>query len=172
MAQVPEGIHTRAARLEDPADAKTFQVLLNAYAQDPMGAGKGLPDAVLRRAARDLARHPAVRVFFAETAAGPCGFATCFLGYSTFRASPLLNVHDLSVLPAYRGQGIGRQLLATIERQARIDGCCKLTLEVREDNPTAAGLYRSEGFQAGQGNPGSVQYYFLEKALETAQGPE
>lgn len=36
-------------------------------------------------------------------------------------------------MPSYRGKGIGKQLLSTIEKHARDIGCCKLTLEVKVD---------------------------------------
>ncbi len=60
---------------------------------------------------------------------------------------PLLNVHDLAVVPAFRGQGVGRALLDAAERRARTRGCAKLTLEVREDNARARALYHAQGFR-------------------------
>ncbi|MEO8466498.1 MAG: GNAT family N-acetyltransferase [Gammaproteobacteria bacterium] len=74
------------------------------------------------------------------------GIAVCFVGFSTFRARPLLNVHDLAVLPQYRGKGAGRALLQAAEDHARHNGCCRLTLEVLESNSAARVLYRRFGF--------------------------
>jgi ribosomal protein S18 acetylase RimI-like enzyme len=74
------------------------------------------------------------------------GLAVCFRGFSTFAARPLLNIHDFSVLPACRGAGVGRQLLAAIEERARAIGCCRLTLEVQEHNHRARGIYAAAGF--------------------------
>jgi ribosomal protein S18 acetylase RimI-like enzyme len=96
---------------------------------------------------------------------GPVGLAICFQGFSTFLAQPLLNVHDLAVLPEARGRGVGDALLAAIEAEARRRGCCKVTLEVREDNPVARRLYVRNGFTAGQAAGGAVQYHLLEKRL-------
>src|SRR5688572_14329373 len=76
----------------------------------------------------------------------PVGVAVCFFGFSTFNARPLLNIHDLAVLPQYRGLGAGRALLQAAEEHARREGCCKLTLEVQEDNTRARALYRRFGF--------------------------
>jgi ribosomal protein S18 acetylase RimI-like enzyme len=76
----------------------------------------------------------------------PVGLAVCFRGLSTFRALPLLNIHDLAVLPPYRGKGIGRALLQAAEELARLQGCCRLTLEVLESNAGARALYRRFGF--------------------------
>jgi ribosomal protein S18 acetylase RimI-like enzyme len=70
-----------------------------------------------------------------------------FTGFSTFQGLPLLNIHDLAVLPAQRGAGVGRALLAAAEEHARATGCCKLTLEVQEDNTPARRLYERVGFR-------------------------
>ncbi|MDA8746099.1 GNAT family N-acetyltransferase, partial [Rubripirellula amarantea] len=94
-----------------------------------------------------LIEHPASLVLLASVDEQIVGTATCFLGFSTFQARPLLNVHDLAVIPEYRGQGIGRALLACAEASALKRGCCKLTLEVQDDNPKARGLYISFGFR-------------------------
>ncbi len=74
------------------------------------------------------------------------GISVCFVGFSTFSARPLINIHDLAVLPAQRGNGVGRQLLAGVERKARDLGCCKVTLEVLENNRRALKLYAAAGF--------------------------
>lgn len=161
----PTPVQVRRARLTLAQDAADYRRLLDAYARDPKGGGAPLAPEVLERVVRDLAGHPTARVFLADTATGVAGFATCFLGYSTFRARPLLNVHDIAVLPDWRGQGIGRALLRAIAAEARALGCCKLTLEVREDNPAARALYATEGFGPADGGGTPVQYLFLEKAL-------
>jgi GNAT superfamily N-acetyltransferase len=93
------------------------------------------------------------------------GLANCFFGFSTFAARPLLNVHDLAVLPAHRGQGIGRALLRAAEEHARRRGCAKLTLEVREDNARARGLYHEHGFRDFELPGGSFRTFFLSKSL-------
>jgi ribosomal protein S18 acetylase RimI-like enzyme len=38
-------------------------------------------------------------------------------------------------------------LLAAAEEHARRSGCCKLTLEVQDDNKRARSLYQSFGFE-------------------------
>ena len=116
--------------------------LTDAYARDPMGNGAPLPQEALDRLIPGLRAHPTTLVFIAYDGGQAVGIATCFLGFSTFHARPLVNVHDLAVLPARRGQGIGRRLLEAVERKARALGCCKVTLEVRDDNATAQALYR------------------------------
>ena len=155
----------RRADLTNPDDAAAYREQLNAYASDPKGAGLPLAPEILARSATDLAQLPHALAFLVFDGASAIGFATCFSGYSTFRAQPLWNIHDIAILPAYRGRGLGRALLQHIARAAQDAGCCKLTLEVREDNPVAERLYRSAGFQAAQVGERAVQYLFLEKPL-------
>jgi ribosomal-protein-alanine N-acetyltransferase len=52
-------------------------------------------------------------------------------------------IHTIGVDPAYRGQGIGRELLARLLEYAAGG---TVYLEVRTDNPAAIGLYESAGF--------------------------
>jgi ribosomal protein S18 acetylase RimI-like enzyme len=157
-------VQIRRADLHDLQDAVHFRHLLDSYARDPLGLGAALAPHLLEKTCADLAACAGARIYLAGLTREPCGFATCFLGYSTFRARPLLNIHDLAVLPARRRLGVGRALLEAIADDARRLGCCKLTLEVREDNP-AVRLYRGAGFQAASTPIGPVQYLFLEKPL-------
>ena len=50
------------------------------------------------------------------------------------------------MLPAHRGEGIGRLLLAEAERKAHSLRCCKITLEVLKNNTPAREFYASVGF--------------------------
>jgi GNAT superfamily N-acetyltransferase len=120
--------------------------LTDAYARDAMGNGAPLAPDVLARLVPSLRAHPTTVIFLAYADGEAVGIATCFLGFSTFAARPLLNVHDLAVLPAHRGRGIARHLLAAAEAKARALGCCKLTLEVQENNHGARRLYARVGF--------------------------
>jgi len=140
-------IEIREANLRDSADAEAFLCMLNAYAEDPMGGGKPLEADVTRRLVAALLEHPGVHVLLAWDGARPVGVATCFVGFSTFAARRLLNVHDLGVAPDARGRGVGKALLTRAEALARSLGCVKLSLEVLEDNALARGLYASFGFR-------------------------
>ena len=153
------------ADLDHPAHQEAIVALLNAYARDPMGMGRDLPDAVQRRLLPALQQHPTTLVFLAFQSSEPIGIAVCFLGFSTFAAQPLINIHDLAVLPEYRGRGVGRQLLEQVEQKGRQLGCCKLTLEVREDNHPAQHLYQRVGFGAMQTDDDAVRNWFLAKRL-------
>lgn len=154
------------ADLNDPAHGAAIVAVLDSYASDPIGGGEPLGAAVRRRLIPALAAHPTTLVLLAFDGAQAVGVAVCFLGFSTFRAQPLLNVHDLAVLPEYRGRGVGRALLRAAEERARRRGCCKLTLEVQDDNRRALALYRSFGFaDVTYGASGPTR--FLSKTLES-----
>ncbi len=134
------------ADLDNPLQQDAIRILLDAYATDPMGRSEALSDEVKRNLVTGLKAHPTTLILLAFAGARPVGIAVCFRGFSTFAAKPLLNVHDLAVLPEFRGQGIGRRLLEETHRRAAELGCCKVTLEVRQDNHRAQRLYRSLGY--------------------------
>jgi GNAT superfamily N-acetyltransferase len=136
----------RQADLHDPADCSGLVDVLNSYASDPVGGGEPLSPDVRSRLPVGLRNHPTTLVLLALMSDRPVGVAICFLGFSTFKARPLLNVHDLAVIPQWRGRGIGRALLAAAETEAVRKGCCRLTLEVQDDNGRARGLYERVGF--------------------------
>jgi ribosomal protein S18 acetylase RimI-like enzyme len=145
------------ANLNDPEHQRAIVHLVNQYACDVMGGGKPLSAGVQQALIPALQNHPTTLVFLAYDGVQAVGVAVCFLGFSTFAAQPLINIHDLAVLPEYRGRGIGRRLLQEVEGKARELGCCKLTLEVRVDNLRAKRIYENVGF-AGD-------YLFLSKGL-------
>lgn len=139
-------IEVRRAEYDDPVHRAGIVDIVDSYAGDPVGGGKPLAERARADLVAALRDHPASRVFLAFADGAPVGVAICFEGLSTFRAEPLLNIHDLAVLPDWRGGGIGRALLTAVEEWARAAGCCKLTLEVQDDNARARGLYESFGF--------------------------
>jgi ribosomal protein S18 acetylase RimI-like enzyme len=153
------------ADLGDPAQARVILELLDAYAADPMGGGCPLPEDTRERLLPGLKRVPGALVLLARVGERPVGVAVCFTGFSTFRARPLFNIHDLAVLPNYRRRGVGARLLQAVKDEAARRGYCKVTLEVREDNRTARRLYERAGFTAGTSGGTPIQYLFLEKRL-------
>jgi GNAT superfamily N-acetyltransferase len=139
--------------------------LIDAYARDPMGNASPLSAEVRAALVPGLRAHPTTLVFLAYRGETPIGVAVCFRGFSTFAARPLVNVHDLAVLPAHRGQGVGRALLAAVEQKARDLGCCKLTLEVQENNQRARRTYAAMGFAQSEHQPAAGGALFYTKPL-------
>ncbi|MBU2702920.1 ribosomal-protein-alanine N-acetyltransferase [Sporomusaceae bacterium BoRhaA] len=58
------------------------------------------------------------------------------------------HVTNVAVLPKYRGQGIGKQLMASLILYAQQQGAERMTLEVRASNEIAQNMYRQFGFTA------------------------
>ena len=73
------------------------------------------------------------------------GFAVFFHTYSTFEGRPGLYLEDLFVLPAWRGRGLGRRLLAELARIAVDRGCARMEWSVLDWNEMALRVYRSVG---------------------------
>jgi ribosomal protein S18 acetylase RimI-like enzyme len=149
------------ADLERPEHQRDVRAMTEAYARDQFGNGAPLPVEVAERLIAGLRAHPTTLIFLAYLDGQAAGIATCFRGFSTFYARPTINIHDLAVLPGQRGAGIGRQLLEAVAAKGRALGCCKLTLEVQENNARARRLYESLGFRQAVyvESAGGVLYY-------------
>ena len=121
--------------------------MVDAYSSDAMGNGKPLDQDVRTRLIPGLRSHPTTLIFLAFDGVQPIGAAVCFIGFSSFAAKPIINIHDFVVIPTSRGKGIGRRLLEAVEAKARELGCCKLTLEVMDKNHQAVRMYQAAGFE-------------------------
>ena len=88
---------------------------------------------------------PAAEVTLAFGGDVPAGFALWFRSYSTFLAAPGIYLEDLFVFPEFRGQGLGRQLLASLARTALDRGYGRLEWAVLDWNSDAIGFYESVG---------------------------
>jgi ribosomal protein S18 acetylase RimI-like enzyme len=150
------------ADLTNPTHQGAIVELLDMYCRNEFGDGKPLSAETRAKLIPGLIAHGKARVFLAYEGDEPAGLALCFVGFSSFKAQPLVNVHDLAVAAQFRGRGIGRALLEAVAADAKSLGCCKVTLEVRADNATALGLYRSVGFQSTQ----PAETWFLFKRLD------
>jgi GNAT superfamily N-acetyltransferase len=149
------------ANLEKRKHQEAVIQLLDAYSRDPMGDGKPLTREVRKNLIPGLQQHPTTIIFLAFSDDVPVGIAVCFKGFSTFAARPLINIHDFAVLPAHRGNSIGRMMLQAVEDKAIRIGCCKLTLETQENNTRARRVYESAGFSQAvyQAEAGGSLFY-------------
>lgn len=152
-------IHCRLADLNSPIDAAIIVELVDDYAQDTMGGSQPLSEEVKTTMVEGMKKTPGCFVILAEMDGHAVGLANCFMAFSTFKAKPLVNIHDLCVHHDWRGKGIGVALLSAVADEASRRGCCKVTLEVRDDNP-ARRLYEREGYKNGP-----VPMWFLTKEL-------
>jgi ribosomal protein S18 acetylase RimI-like enzyme len=153
----------------DATHAAALVDLLDAYARDPAGGGKPLSAHARQNLVRELAARPQAFSVLAidDTQQGlAVGLVNCFEGFSTFACRPLVNVHDVAVLPSHRGQRVGEQMMQLVEQTARARGACKLTMEVLSANHSAMALYRRIGFAGYQLDPGMGQAQFLQKWLD------
>ena len=150
----------------DPLHAHALVGLLDAYAQDPMGGGKGLSDYAKTHVVAGLASRPHAfsLLAFAQDET-PIGLVNCIEGFSTFAAKPLVNIHDVIVLPDWRGHGVAGAMLGAVVQIARDRGACKLTLEVLSGNQKALRAYAKLGFDAYQLDPEAGTAQFLQMWL-------
>jgi len=67
---------------------------------------------------------------------------------------------ELYVVPARRGQGLGRQLMETALREARARGADSMDIGVDEPDLAARRLYESLGFSNRSGGDGPLMYVY------------
>jgi ribosomal protein S18 acetylase RimI-like enzyme len=120
--------------------------LLNNYSSGAMGQNKEISLTLKDKLIDGLQKCSNAFIFFAIKNNQAIGLVVAFQNFSTFQAKQLMNIHDLIVFEGYRNQGVARELLKVIERVAIENDCCRLTLEVREDNLVAKELYEKIGF--------------------------
>lgn len=151
------------ADLDNTSHQAGIVELLDMYASEPLQGGQPLDDKARSRLIAGLAAQANGRYFLAMQGGQAVGMAICFVGFSTFRALPLLNVHDLAVHRNFRAQGIGTRLLDAAEQEAIRLGCCRLTLEVQQANVLARRLYERVGYDSG--GPAGAESLFMTKTL-------
>ena len=162
-------IHICRVDYADPVHASALVALLDAYAHDPMGGGAGLSEYAKTRVVAGLAARPqafSVLAFAQDANQTPVGLVNCIEGFSTFAAKPLVNIHDVIVLPDWRGQGVAGAMLEAVIQIARDRGACKLTLEVLSCNQKAMRTYAKLGFDAYQLDPEAGTAQFLQRWLD------
>jgi GNAT superfamily N-acetyltransferase len=152
------------ADLTNHAHQRDVVAMTKVYAQDVMGNDGPLSPEVLERLIPGLREIPTALIFLAYCEGRAVGIATCFWGFTTFAARPLVNIHDFCVVPELRGSGVGRALLAAVEQKARERGCAKVTLEVQENNTSARQIYEAAGFsQAVHGEAAGGALFYAKK---------
>jgi len=155
-----ENIQVIKGNINNEKDTADMLNLLDQYMQDPMGGNLSLNPQLALKVIEGLKKQTNYVFFIAYCNNQPAGVANCFVNFSTFKAKQLINIHDFAVSPHFRRRGIGEALMQGIVEDARQQGYCKITLEVRHDNHGAQNLYKKAGFTECD-----VPMYFWELVL-------
>lgn len=132
--------------INNETDARNMLKMLDLYMQDPMGGSQTMSPELAQKNLEGLRQQTNFLFFLAFCDDEVAGMANCFINYSTFKARQILNIHDFAVSPRFRRRGVGEAMMKKIVEYTRINGFCKITLEVRHDNPGAQKLYKKTGF--------------------------
>lgn len=128
----PEGLlELREAEKEDiPLAASLYE--------EVFGLDQGAKDSFVRNAVE----APDRRQFLTFRQGEPVGlFNFQYKGEEAF-------LYGLGLLPRFRGQGLGRELLSlALSAACEENGALRVVLEVDSHNPAALGLYREAGFR-------------------------
>lgn len=146
-------------------DGEHLVRLLNEYAEHPMGGSTPLSEVVKETLPQRLAEYGNAFSMIAYVDNEPAALMNCIKSFSSFKASPIVNVHDVMVSTNYRGKGLSRQLFERAEKMAREMDCCKLTLEVVEKNEIAQQAYKNFGFAGYELDPDHGRTFFWVKNL-------
>lgn len=142
----PQLYSLQLADLGNEEHCKHIIALVNEYRCDSMGGTIGvLSKDGEQRLIDGLRKHPCSVVYFAIYDKSIAGMAVCFIGFSTFKAKRLINIHDIIIYTEFRRKGIASFILQEISSIYAHEEYCKLTLEVRTDNYSAKRLYFNSG---------------------------
>jgi ribosomal protein S18 acetylase RimI-like enzyme len=162
-------MHIERLDPNDTGHASALVALLDEYARGDTGTGEGLAPRAMAELPGRLARCAHYVGWLAFEDGRAIGVVNCFEGLSTFRARPLLNIHDIAVTPAWQRRGIGTALLEAVVAEAGRRGCCKITLEVLQGNTGAIAAYRKAGFAPYELDPAMGSAMFFEKPLPVGE---
>jgi ribosomal protein S18 acetylase RimI-like enzyme len=96
---------------------------------------------------------------------GPDGLAVLRFRASIWSQALECYLAELYVVPARRGQGLGRALMEAAIELARARGADYMDLGTGEDDVAARALYESLGFDNRGGRPDGPVNYFYEREL-------
>jgi ribosomal protein S18 acetylase RimI-like enzyme len=71
----------------------------------------------------------------------------------TWRNPPNAHINSIAVLPEIQHQGIGTLLLRSFTKEARRQGCTRMTLEVSTANEVGLAFFAKHGFRRIRGLP-------------------
>lgn len=102
---------------------------------------------ILERSFRDAAdpQEPLLRGLLIEVDGQPAGYLYITQCYSAEVGGRCVFLEEIYLAPAFRGRGLGGEILAWIERQ--YPTARRLRLEVNDINQNAIRLYQKAGYQ-------------------------
>ena len=104
----------------------------------PRGQAERLVEAI-------FSEHPRLWCLVATVDDHMVGYATCSREFSTWHAADFLHMDCLYLQPAYRGRGIGWEMMRAVARQARDLGCAFIEWQTPVWNESGARFYRKLG---------------------------
>jgi GNAT superfamily N-acetyltransferase len=144
MAAKRRGAGTLRVRRGTRKDATTVVALIRGLAEyEKLGHECKATVSGIRRHGFGATRY--FETLICERDGAAVGFALYFFTFSTFLARPTLYLEDLFVLPAERGRGAGRTLLAALARIALRKGCGRMEWAVLDWNAPSIGFYERLG---------------------------
>jgi ribosomal protein S18 acetylase RimI-like enzyme len=136
-----EAIQVRAIR---PGEGAVLVEMVRELAQshDLMQHFKATPQLYEETLFQD---NPVVGALIAEVGGVPAGCAIWHRSFSTFRGREVMYLEDLSVLPRFRRQGVGKALLRATARLAVARGYPSIYWIIMDWNDGARALYQEVG---------------------------
>jgi len=154
----PPYFGVRAAGLADCAAIGRLLHDFNREFDEPTPAPERLAERV-----RQLIADGQLTVLIAG--AGPDGLAALRFRPGIWTEALESYLAELYVVPARRGQGLGRALMQAAIELARSQGADHMDLGTSEDDLAARALYESLGFSHREGRPDGPINYFYEREL-------
>jgi GNAT superfamily N-acetyltransferase len=140
------------------ADADTIARMIRELAES--GGGTAVVDAayvrrylgvfgrtvLLAEAASTAGSPESVKAAGRAESRGECvGLLAYALDPNLYHAADGCLIEDLYVVPAWRGRGVGRALVARVLAEAERQGCAEVSVSTDRDNRAALSLYRGMG---------------------------
>ena len=148
-------------RHAEPADVEAVGRLLDAFNREYDEATPG-PQWLAARV-RELLAGGDTAVLVGGS--GPDGLAVLRLRASLWSGALECYLAELYVVPAHRGQGLGRALLEAAIETARQRGCDHMDLGTSEDDVAARALYERLGFTNREHDAAGPIMYVYEREL-------
>jgi ribosomal protein S18 acetylase RimI-like enzyme len=143
----------RAARRDD---AEAIGRLLHAFNQE-FDEPTPAPPALAERMRQLIDGGDTLVLLIGD---GPDGLAVLRFRPAIFSAGLESYLAELYVVPARRGQGLGRALMEAALREARDAGADTMDIGVDEPDHAARRLYESLGFSNRDGGDGPLMYFY------------